>query len=515
MILPDVFAERTPDRAAVVLSRSGKVVTWAALIDRARRFANYLHGLGLRPGDHIAYILDNNEYVHIVGWGSRRLGVYATPVNYQLKAEESAYILRDCGAKVVIAQPSTAELALSAGADVPHKLMVGDDIAPGFTSFEEALATSSNAPLEGYPEGYHMCYSSGTTGQPKGIKRAIGTRPYGTPIDFELNALKGLYGFDENTVYLVPSPLYFAGGIGWSMGALRLGSSVIVMEKGFDPEETLQLIDRYKVTHAYFVPTHFVRMLKLPEEIRKKYNVSSLEMVIHGAAPCPVDVKERMLDWFGPIIHEFYSSTESPGFVYITPDDWVKHKGSVGRAHWGKIRIVDEAGKLLPTGEAGIICFEGGTDFAYHNDPEKTKQAYEFNGWPTNGDIGYLDEEGYLYLTDRRSHMIISGGVNIYPQESENVLTMHPAVKDVAVIGVPNKEYGEEVKAVVIAEDAVQPGVELEQQLIEYCRARLAHYKCPKTVDFVAELPRNPTGKLMKRELRSKYWPDKRVKTGA
>jgi acyl-CoA synthetase (AMP-forming)/AMP-acid ligase II len=459
-------------------------------------------------------VLDNNEYVHQIAWAGRRAGLYYTPINYHLKADESAYIIKDCGAKLLIAQPSTAELALQAGADVPIKLMVGPEILPGFQSLEEAIARSSNAPLEGVREGNHMCYSSGTTGRPKGIKREMTERKYGTPIDFEVKAMHELYQFDENAVYLVPSPLHFAGGIGWTMGALRFGATVVIMQH-FDPLECLRQIEKYKVTHSYFVPTHFVRMLKLSEAERRQFDVSSLKVVIHGAAACPIDVKEKMLDWFGPIVHEFYSSTESPGFVYITPQDWLQHKGSVGRPLWGKIRIVDEDGKLLPPGEAGIVCFEGGTNFAYHNDPDKTKAAYEFHGWPTNGDIGYVDQEGYLYLTDRRSHMIISGGVNIYPQEAENVLTMHPAVRDVAVIGVPNKEYGEEVKAVVIPEVASNAGPELERELIEYCRNHLAHYKCPKSVDFVDELPRLPTGKLLKRELRDRYWPKDKPKTAA
>lgn len=514
MIQPDIYAERTPDRPALIIGETGKTVTWGELIDRTRRLANFFRECGLKEGDHIAYILENNEYVHQIAWAGRRAGIYYTPINFHLKAEESAYILKDCGAKLLIAQPSTAQLALEAGADIPIKLMVGDEVLPGFQSFEEVLAASSNAPLVGVREGNHMCYSSGTTGRPKGIKRALSARTYGTPLDFETLAMHELYEFNDQAVYLVPSPLHFSGGIGWTMGALRFGATVVIMQH-FDPIEALRQIEKYKVTHSYFVPTHFVRMLKLPEEQRTSYDVSSLKFVIHGAAACPVDVKEEMLKWFGPVVHEFYSSTEAPGLVYITPEDWVTHKGSVGRPRWGKIRIVSETGEVLPPHEEGIVCFEGGTDFEYHNDPEKTKSAYEFNGWPTNGDIGYLDEDGYLYLTDRRSHMIISGGVNIYPQEAENILTMHPGVSDVAVIGVPNKEFGEEVKAVVIAAQSSQAGPELERALIEYCRSQLAHYKCPKSVDFVDTLPRLPTGKLLKRELRDHYWPKGQPKTAA
>ena len=515
MLLPDIFAEKTPDRPAIILGGSGKTLSWGDLIDRSNRLANFFVSIGLKPGDHVAYILENNEHVHQIGWAGRRAGIYYTPVNYHLKEEESSYIVRDCGAKVLIAQPSTAELALKSAPEGVRLMMAGDNVLEGFESLEEAIANASSAPLTGLPEGNHMCYSSGTTGKPKGIKRKMSDRTYGHPLDFEVNAMRDTYGFDENAVYLVPSPLHFAGGIGWTMGALGFGATVVVMEK-YDPEEALRLIETYKVTHSFFVPTHFVRMLKLPDEVRAKYDVSSLRLIIHGAAATPIHVKEKMLEWWGPVLHEFYSSTEAPGFVRITPEEWVDHKGSVGKPVWGKIHIVDEeTGKDQPVGEPGVICFEGGTDFEYHNDPAKTKEAYEFNGWPTNGDIGYLDEDGWLYLTDRRSHMIISGGVNIYPQEAENVLTLHPAVKDVAVIGVPNHEFGEEVKAVVIAEAGYQPGAELEKELIDYTRRELAGYKCPKTVDFVDELPRLETGKLLKRELRQRYWGDAKVTTAA
>lgn len=515
MLLPDTYAEKTPDRPAIIMGGSGTTVTWSELIDRSNRLANYFVSIGLKPGDHIAYILENCEYVHQIAWAGRRAGIFYTPVNYHLKKEESSYIVNDCGAKMLIASPATAALALEAGANVERKLMVGDEILPGFESLEEAMASASSTPLVGNPEGNHMCYSSGTTGQPKGIKRRMTERTYGTPLDFEVNAMRDNYGFEESAVYLVPSPLHFAGGIGWTLGAMRFGATIIIMEK-YDAEHALQLIEKYKVTHSFFVPTHFVRMLKLDEPVRSKYDVSSLKVIIHGAAATPVDVKEQMLDWWGPVLHEFYSSTESPGFVCISPKEWLEHKGSVGRPIWGKIRIVDEETKQeLPPGEPGVICFEGGTDFKYHNDPEKTKEAYEFNGWPTNGDVGYVDEDGWLFLTDRRSNLIISGGVNIYPQEAENLLTLHPAVTDVAVIGVPNKEMGEEVKAVVIAASGHEPGLDLEQELIEYTKAKLAGYKCPRSVDFVDKLPRLETGKLLKRELRNQYWGDAKVRTAA
>jgi fatty-acyl-CoA synthase len=315
-----------------------------------------------------------------------------------------------------------------------------------------------------------------------------------------------MYGFSPETVYLCPAPLYHAAPLGWSTTAQRLGATVIVMEK-FDPKRALELIEQYRVTHAQFVPTHFVRMLKLSDEERSAHDVSSLKMVVHAAAPCPVDVKRQMIDWFGPIINEYYAGSEGNGFCAIGTEQWLSHPGSVGLPMLGKLHIVDDDGNELPTHEAGQVWFESDLKFEYHNDPEKTANAYNEQGWSSLGDIGFLDDDGYLYLTDRASHMIISGGVNIYPQEVENELTMHPAVSDVAVIGVPNTDLGEEVKAVVIAADPNAASPELAAELIAFCRSRLANYKCPVSVDFVDELPRLPTGKLLKRELRQQYWP--------
>src|SRR5690606_821251 len=273
----------------------------------------------------------------------------------------------------------------------------------------------------------------------------------------------------------------------------------------FDPEEALALIERYRVTHSQWVPTMFIKMLKLPEETRRKYDLSSHKYAVHAAAPCPVAAKEAMMEWWGPIIHEYYAGTEGNGFLYVGPEDWLSHKGTVGRPLSGSVHILDENGEEMPPGRHGTVYFAGGPTFEYHGDPEGTRAAQDpkGRGWTTLGDIGYLDEDGFLYLTDRRSYMIISGGVNIYPQEAENVLALHPKVADVAVFGVPDEEMGEQVKAVV--EPLAPPGPELEAELIAYCRERLAHYKCPKSIDFRDELPRHPTGKLYKRLLREEY----------
>jgi acyl-CoA synthetase (AMP-forming)/AMP-acid ligase II len=315
-----------------------------------------------------------------------------------------------------------------------------------------------------------------------------------------------MYRFSNQTVYLCPAPLYHAAPIGWSTAAQRIGATVVVMEK-FDAVRALQLIEEHRVTHAQFVPTHFVRMLKLPDDDRLKFDHSSLEVVVHAAAPCPVEVKQRMIEWWGPIIYEYYAGSEGNGFCAVGPEEWLQHPGTVGKPVMGTLHILEEDGTEVEPGGVGQIWFDSGAKFEYHNDPAKTASAFNAAGWSTLGDIGRIDDDGYLYLTDRASHMIISGGVNIYPQEVENALALHPDVADVAVIGVPNAEMGEEVKAVVVPAEGATAGPELERDLLAYCRSRIAHYKCPVSVDFVVELPRLPTGKLLKRQLRSQYWP--------
>ena len=317
--------------------------------------------------------------------------------------------------------------------------------------------------------------------------------------------LKGIYGADENSVYLSPAPLYHAAPLRFNLGIQRLGGTCILMEE-FDGVGALELIERHRITISQWVPSMFVRMLKLPEEVRRRFDLSSLRMAIHAAAPCPIPVKEQMIEWWGPVLYEYYAGTEANGFTSISSEEWLSHKGSVGKPLGGTIRILDEQGRELPPRSQGGIYFEGGSPFEYHNAPEKTAESRNEKGWSTLGDIGYLDQEGYLYLTDRKANMIISGGVNIYPQEAENVLITHPQVADVAVFGVPNEDFGEEVKAVVQPVDMADAGPRLEQELIEYCQQQLSKLKCPRSVDFEAELPRHPTGKLYKRLLRDRYW---------
>ncbi|MDA1076496.1 MAG: AMP-binding protein, partial [Proteobacteria bacterium] len=370
-------------------------------------------------------------------------------------------------------------------------------------SWEEAIAGQPKGMIADPAEGASMLYSSGTTGFPKGIKKALPETGYGEEVGF--NLLAALYGANENSVYLSPAPLYHSAPLTFTMGCLRYGTPVVVMEH-FEAEQALECIQNFGITHSQWVPTMFVRMLKMSAEVRSRYDVSSLQCVIHAAAPCPIHVKEAMIDWWGPVIFEYYAGTEGNGFVQLNSQEWMAHKGSVGRPLGCEIHICDDDGNELPTGETGAIYFGGGGVFEYYNDPEKTSGSRHPAGWSTLGDLGYLDDDGYLYLTDRKHFMIISGGVNIYPQEAENVLISHPEVMDVAVFGVPNADFGEEVKAVVQPMDMARAGATFEVELMDFCRERLSHIKCPRSIDFRAELPRHPTGKLFKRLLKDEYW---------
>jgi acyl-CoA synthetase (AMP-forming)/AMP-acid ligase II len=353
-----------------------------------------------------------------------------------------------------------------------------------------------------------MLYSSGTTGRPKGVKRAIDTtEPFDTPSRYSVLTRK-LYGYDPATVYLSPAPLYHAAPLGFTTSVLSWGGTVVVMER-FDAEQALALIERHRITHSQWVPTMFTRLLRLPDGAKRHYDLASHRCAVHAAAPCPIEIKRQMIDWWGPILYEYYAGSEGNGFAVIDSKEWLAHPGSVGRAILGELRILDDDGRQVPPGEAGGIYFANGPRFEYHNDAAKTRGAYSPQGWSTLGDVGYVDGDGYLYLTDRKAYMIISGGVNIYPQEAENVLTGHPQVIDVAVFGVPNEEFGEEVKAVVQPADMALATPEFAAELIAYCRARLADVKCPRSIDFDPELPRHPTGKLYKRLLRDRYWANR------
>jgi LAO/AO transport system ATPase len=506
---PSWHAAHTPDRPAIVMGSSGAVVTYRELEERSTRFARALRSRGLRVGDHIAILMENSPAFVEIAWAAQRSGLHYTAINRHLRAGEVQYVLDDCGAAALATSDAMADVVESLNLSrIPVRVSAGADLA-GFEGYEDVLAAETSAPLDDECEGREMLYSSGTTGRPKGVHKPLPGTLLGDPAAPPVQIAQGLPGGDvdsdvDDVVYLCPAPLYHSAPLVFTMSWQRRGATVVLMER-FDARECLELIQRYRVTHAQFVPTMFVRMLRLSDAERSQYDLSSLRYVIHAAAPCPVSVKRQMLDWWGPIIYEYYSGTEDVGSTFISPQEWLAHPGSVGRPVV-ECHIVGGDGEELGSGQVGVVYFAGGRSFEYHNDPEKTASVANAKGWRTLGDMGYLDADGYLYLTDRLANMIISGGVNIYPQEAENVLAGHPAVADVAVFGVPDAEMGEAVKAVVQLGDSAVGGDDLEAELIAYCRSELATYKCPRSVDFVDELPRDPNGKLYKRLLRERYW---------
>jgi long-chain acyl-CoA synthetase len=502
---PDTHAEQDPERPAYILARSGEVVTYGELTERSRRTAHLMRSVGAEKGSAVAFMLENHPRFLELAWGAQRAGLRYTAISPRLTAEEVAYMLEDSGARVLFASAATADVARDAAARSPGvgaTISVDDGVA-GFESHDELVAGQPSTPLDDEAEGLEFLYSSGTTGRPKAIKAELALDPIGTPPAI-VPLFERLYGFGADTVYLSPAPLYHSAPLRFNMAVHRLGGTTVVMDK-FDPEWALELIERHRVTHVQMVPTMFIRLLRLSDDERRARDISSLRSVIHAAAPCPPEVKRQMIEWLGPIVEEYYSATEVYLLTAIDSEDWLEHPGSVGKALVGTPHIVDDDGNELPAGEVGTVWSEGGPQFEYHNAPEKTEGSRDERGWSTVGDIGYLDEGGYLYLTDRKADMIISGGVNIYPQEAENVLVTHPAVADAAVFGIPHDELGEEVKGVVQPLPGQSSGEELEAELIAYCHERLAKYKCPRTIDFTDELPRHPTGKLYKRLLRDRY----------
>ena len=509
---PGAHAADTPDKPAVIMGSTGEVMTYRQLDEAANRLARVLHDAGLRPGDHVAFCMENHPRYLEVAWGCRYAGLIYTAASSRLTSGELTYIVNDCGAKAFITSHYKADQAAEIIGDIPEarlRLML-DGTIDGYESCEAVTSAASPEPLPDRVAGIDMLYSSGTTGMPKGVASKWTPEPLETSGAGVMPLLQMLFGVTKESVYLSPAPLYHAAPLRFCMAAQSIGCTVVVMEH-FDAEQTIALIEKYKVTTSQFVPTMFVRMLKLDPAVRAKYDVSSLKAAIHAAAPCPVQVKQQMIEWWGPVLHEYYAGTEGNGFVYCNSDMWLAHPGTVGTPLNCTVHICDEHGEELPQGESGTIWFEGGAQFEYHNDAEKTKGSRHPKGWSTLGDVGYLDADNFLYLTDRKAYMIISGGVNIYPQEAENVLVTHPKVVDVAVFGVPNEDFGEEVKAVVQpvtmpADDAAAK--ELERELIAYCRSQLADVKCPRSVDFREELPRHPTGKLYKRILKDEYWKD-------
>jgi long-chain acyl-CoA synthetase len=500
-------ARETPDKPAMIRAATGEAITYRELDRRSNRFAQLLHARGFRRGDVIALLMENHLRYAEVCWTALRSGLYVTAINRYLTAAEAAYIVADSGARALVTSATFASLAAELEAELPgcpHRFML-DGRMPGWESYEAAVAAFPDQPIAEEWLGDTMLYSSGTTGRPKGIKRKL--LPVAPGEERRRSENLRDYGAGQDSVYLSPAPLYHAAPLGFVLGVQFLGGTVVFMDR-FDAEDSLRLIERYRVTHSQWVPTMFVRMLKLPEETRRRYDLSSHRVAIHAAAPCPPEVKRAMIKWWGPILEEYYAGTESNGSTWISSAEWLARPGSVGRAKVGVIHICDEDGAELPPGEAGTIYFEREEmPFEYHKDPEKTRAAQHprHPNWSAIGDIGYLDEAGYLYITDRKAFMIISGGVNIYPRAVEDVLIMHPAVGDVAVIGVPDPEMGEAVKAVIEPAPGTEPSPALAEELIAFARERMARYMVPKSVDFVEALPRSPTGKIYKRVLQERY----------
>jgi long-chain acyl-CoA synthetase len=505
-------ARLRPLQPAFIMASSGEAVTYRELEARSNRLAQLFRRRGLKRLDHYAIFMENNSrYLEACGAGERS-GLYYTCVNSYLTAGELAYILDNSQSRILITSMAKLDVAREAikQCERVELCIVADGAGESerIVGLAEATRGLPSTPIADECIGAAMLYSSGTTGRPKGILRPLPERPPEQQLSL-FDFLEKLWQYRDGMIYLSPAPLYHSAPHVAVNLTMRVGGTAIIMES-FDPERYLQLVEQWGVTHSQLVPTMFSRMLKLPEELRKRYDTSSLEIAIHAAAPCPVQVKDEMIRWWGPIIQEYYGATEGLGFTACSSAEWLAHRGTVGKVLLGDLHILDENMQECPLGQDGTVWFKTASAFEYFNDPEKTREARSEDGsMSTVGDVGYVDADGYLYLTDRRTFMIISGGVNIYPQECENLLITHPKIADAAVFGVPNPDLGEEVKAVVQPMPGVTPCNELAEELIAFCGESLSRQKVPRSIDFEAQLPRLPTGKLYKRLLRDRYWGNK------
>ncbi|MEE4361894.1 MAG: AMP-binding protein [Pseudomonadales bacterium] len=514
---PGSHALKHPDRPAFIMAGTGEAVSYRDYEARANRLAHLLRDAGLARLDHYSIFMENNNrYLECCGAGERS-GLYYTCINHYLKADELAYILDNSESKVLIVSKDKLPIATAALDESPgvrRCLVVGAEGEPlptgtaavTFEHFETAVAAYPDTPIADESLGTAMLYSSGTSGRPKGILRPLPEQPPAEPLPL-YSFLSQLWRYREDMRYLSPAPLYHSAPQAAVGLTLRIGGTVVIMER-FDPEDYLRFVGEHRISHSQLVPTMFSRMLKLPESVRSAADLSTLEVAIHAAAPCPARVKEQMIEWWGPIIHEYYGATEGLGFAALDSEEWLAHRGSVGKVILGELHVLDEAGNECPEGTPGELWFKTATDFSYFNNDEKTAEATSADGtMSTVGDVGYV-KDGYLYLTDRSTFMIISGGVNIYPQETEDLLITHPKVADAAVFGVPNEDLGEEVKAVVQPVPGIEPDDALAAELMTFCIENLSRQKCPRSIDFDPELPRLPTGKLYKRLLKDRYWKD-------
>ena len=501
---PRHWAGVTPDKPAMIFAGSGRVVSYRELSERSNRCAQMLRRLGLQRGDHVALLIENHPIFMEVAWAAQNAGLHFTPISWRFKIDEVAFIVADSGARVLLATAQQLELLRELRQRLPRVCyVVAGDVLAGTLDYEQELRRSSDQPIADESRGSDMSYSSGSTGRPKGVKQQLASTGIDKPNGM-FQVYERRYGWGPDSVYLLPAPLYHAGPLRFALAMHHLGATLIIMEH-FDAASSLALCARYRVTDAHWVPTMLVRLLKLPASERQRADLSSLKRIIHGAGPIAPKIKRAMIDWVGPILEESYGGTEGNGLTMISSAEWLKHPGSVGRAFVGSLHILGDNGEELPPGQIGTVYFGGGPQFEYHGNPQKTREAYDAKGRSTLGDIGYLDNEGYLYLTDRKYFAIISGGVNIYPQEIENLLITHPQVLDVAVFGLPDVEMGETIQAVVQPRDLAAAGPALAGELIAFCRVHLAHFKAPKSIDFRAHLPRHDTGKIYTRLLKDEY----------
>jgi long-chain acyl-CoA synthetase len=502
------IAETNPDHLALVTPDEQEVRA-GDLLARVNQLTHGLRELGLQPGDAVAMLLPNGAEVFELYLATGQMGVYLVPINWHLVGPEIAYIVQDCEAKAFVAHARFADTAKAAADEIDFaaegRLAVGGEI-PTFRTYESVIDGQPTSTPEDRTAGLVMNYTSGTTGRPKGVRRALpGTDPETAGGAFGgMLYLFGVQPFDDN-VHIIGSPLYHTAVLVFGGASINIGHTVVVMDK-WTAEDMLRLIDRYRVTTTHMVPTQFVRLLGLPDDVKAKYDVSSLRHMVHAAAPCPPAVKRQMIEWWGNCIDEYYAASEGGG-TYVTAEEWMRKPGTVGKKWpFSEVVILDDDGNELPAGQVGTVYFHMPTgNFEYYKDEEKTKNSRQGKFF-TVGDAGYMDDEGWLFLSDRKIDMIISGGANIYPAEIESELIMHPKVADVAVFGIPNEDWGEEVKAVIEPIEGVEPGPELEAEIMAYCQERLAKYKWPKSIDFTSEMPRDPNGKLYKRKLRDPYW---------